>query len=124
MKPKLYEITEGIANILQAEEWDKATEARVEALGLDLEQKAENIARYLADQGGFVAIAKAEEQRIAARRKAAENRVASLKEYLHSCLDHAGRTEVAAGTFTVKIQKTGGSAIPDVLIWRFYCRTN
>ena len=104
MNTKLYEITEGIANILQAEEWNEETELRVEALGMALEKKTENIVHFCSDLGAFVVAAKAEEQRIAARRKAAENRVVSLKGYMKRCLESADLMEVTAGTHKVKIQ--------------------
>jgi|LGVE01.1.fsa_nt_gb hypothetical protein len=104
MNTKLYEITEGIAKILQAEEWNEETELRVEALGMALEKKTENIVHFCTDQDAFVVAAKAEEKRIADRRKAVENRVASLKGYMQRCLESAGLMEVTAGTHKVKIQ--------------------
>jgi predicted transcriptional regulator len=104
MNTKLYEITEGIANILQAEEWNEETEQQIEVLGMALEKKAENIVHFCSDLGAFVVAAKAEEERIADRRKAVENRVVHLKDYMKRCLESAGLMEVTAGTHKVKIQ--------------------
>lgn len=109
----LYEISNEIAAILGEEEWDDQTEAKLDALGLAMEVKAKNILGFCADLAAFADAAKAEENRISARRKAAENRVASLKAYLKSCMEQAGRTEVEAGTHSLKIQANPPAVVVD-----------
>lgn len=105
MNIALYEITEDIHEILTTEEWDDATVQRLDSLELALEKKAENIIHFCANLDSFTEAAKAEEKRIAERRKAAENRVSRLKEYVKHCMERADRTTVSAGTHTIKIQK-------------------
>jgi hypothetical protein len=48
---------------------------------------------------------KAEEERIAAKRKSVENRAASLREYLLANMQAVGRSEIQTGTHALKIQK-------------------
>lgn len=104
---KLYELT-GQYNKL----WDMVNdEADMEALqdtleGLEGEitDKAESIAKLMksieADEQGI----KGEEERLYARRKALENRRASIKEYLQQQLIGAGIDKVKGTMFTVSIQ--------------------
>jgi hypothetical protein len=104
MEMHLYVISHGIAQILGEEEWTEETESRLEKLELALEAKVENIVKFCATLGAFTAAAKAEEERISARRRTAEARVAKLKAYMKQCLEQAERTEVIAGTHKVTIQ--------------------
>jgi hypothetical protein len=113
MELKLYEITEDIATILQAEEWTEEAETRLESLGLALEKKAENIVHFVAELEMFNGAAKAEEKRLAERRRASENRIKHLKDYMQRCLNHAERTEVEAGTYKVKLQKNPARVVVD-----------
>lgn len=113
MIPKLYEISEDIAKILGEEEWSEETEKRLESLGLDMEAKAKNILAFCADLEAFTDKAKAEEKRIAERRKAAENRAKRLKQYIQRCMEMAGRTEIETGTHNIKIQNNPPKAIVD-----------
>lgn len=105
MLPKLYEITDDIAAILTEEEWTEETEKRIESLGMALEKKAENIIGLCTEWDAFVSAAKAEEQRIAGRRKAVENRIAHLKGYLQRCMESAEIMTLEAGTHSLRIQQ-------------------
>lgn len=113
MNTKLYEITEGIATILQAEEWNEETERQIEALGMALEKKAENIVHFISELEMFKGAAKAEEKRLADRRKAVENRVVHLKDYMKRCLESADLMEVTAGTHKIKIQANPPKVVVD-----------
>lgn len=109
----LYEISSAINDILSTEEWNDAAIERLEELNLALEVKAKGITHFITNLTAFVDAAKEEEQRIAGRRKAAENRITALKSYLLSAMVSADRTEIEAGTFTVKIQSNPPSVVVD-----------
>lgn len=113
MLPKLYEITEDIAAILTEEEWTEETEKRLEGLGMALEKKAENIIGLCTDLESFVTAAKAEEKRIAARRKAVENRVTHIKGYLQRCMESAEIMTLDAGTHSLRIQQNPPRVVVD-----------
>lgn len=113
MLPKLYEITEDIAAIVTEEEWTEDTERRLESLSMALEKKAENIIGLCTEWESFVAAAKAEEQRIAGRRKAVENRVAHLKGYLQRCMESADIMTMEAGTHNLRIQQNPPKVVVD-----------
>lgn len=100
----LYEISSAINEILCKEEWDDAAIESLEELNLALEVKAKGITHFITNLTAFVDSAKQEEERIAARRKAAQNRIEALKTYLLSAMTSADRTEIECGTFKVKIQ--------------------
>lgn len=113
MLPKLYEITEDIAAILTEEEWTEETEKRLEGLGMALEKKAENIIGLCTDLESFVTAAKAEEKRIADRRKAVENRVTHIKGYLQRCMESAEIMTLDAGTHSLRIQRNPPRVVVD-----------
>lgn len=113
MLPKLYEITEDIAAILTEEEWTEDTETRLENLGMALEKKAENIIGLCTNLEAFVTSAKAEEKRIADRRRAVENRIAHIKGYLQRCMESAEIMTMDAGTHSLRIQQNPPRVIVD-----------
>jgi hypothetical protein len=57
---------------------------------------------------------KAEEERIAAKRKSVENRAASLRKYLLVNMQAVGRSEIQTGTHTLKIQKNPPAVKVDI----------
>jgi hypothetical protein len=67
--PSLYDITEEISTILGTDEWTDETESKLESLNMAMEVKAKNVLEFCANLDSFVAAAKAEEKRIADRRK-------------------------------------------------------
>lgn len=109
----LYEISSAINAILSKEEWDDAAIAELDALNLALEAKASNIVHFCANLEAFAAAAKAEEQRIAGRRKAAEGRIERLKGYIKAAMESADRTELDAGTHHLRIQNNPPAVVVD-----------
>ena len=112
MKP-LYEIAGDIGTILNSEEWTDEQLDAIDALSLDLAVKVGSIAAFRTNLSGFVDACKVEEKRIAARRKAAETRMASLLDYTKKCIELAGREEIQCGTITAKIQKNPPCCVID-----------
>lgn len=74
-----------------------------------VEVKVENICKFLKNIQGDIDVFKAEEKRIAQRRKSLENKHDGIKGYMESMLRLMGKTEVKANTFTVKFQKSPAS---------------
>ena len=87
---RLYEISEQYRKFMMAIENDEveaeAISDTLEAIRDTLEEKADNIACIIKELTAEAAAIKEEEQALAARRKAKENRVQSLKSYLAAAL--------------------------------------
>jgi hypothetical protein len=67
--------------------------------------KAESIALYLVDLEGDAAKIKAEEERLAARRKAILNRCAWLEQYVQKGMEQTGRTKIEGALKTLSLRK-------------------
>lgn len=106
---KLYELTQNYLNLqelLENEEIPK--EMVIDALdnvGEELEAKAENIAKLIKTLEVDITGYKAEETRLALKRKSLENRVKSLKEYLDNAMKVTGKTKFKGQLFSFSIQK-------------------
>lgn len=74
-----------------------------------IESKIENIVKFMKNIEGDVNAYKAEEQRLAKRRKYLENKIDGLKTYISQTLTNANIKKVNAGNFTVKFQKSPAS---------------
>lgn len=103
---KLYELTDKYNQLLEvAEELDPtAFQDTLQALEDDIEDKAENIAKLIRTLTSDIDIIKAEEKRLAERRKSVENRISDLKEYLQNQMEVAGIDKVKRPTLTISIQ--------------------
>lgn len=113
MNLTLHEIAASIQSILSSEEWDDATEEALAQLEMSLEQKADNCAAFIGNLEAFAAAAKTEEERIAARRKAAENRAAQIRDYLFRGMKAVDRTKLEVGTRVISIKKNPPSVTVD-----------
>lgn len=82
----LYDIDRDILDCMDSETGEIVDIERLEALYLSREKKLENIALYIKDLDAEAAAIKAEEQTLAERRKAKENRAKHLKGYLSDAL--------------------------------------
>lgn len=106
MNKSLYNLT---ADMLALMESDEATDEQItEVFGL-ITSKENKICHLRADIIGEIAKFKAEEQRLATIRKAMENRVARLEEYIKSAMVALEVTEATAGTFKLSILPSQGS---------------
>jgi t-SNARE complex subunit (syntaxin) len=103
---KLYEISSNylqlldMADSLDAEVFQDTLSAIEEAL----EDKVENVAKLVRCLEADIKAIKEEEQRLADRRKAVENKISGIKEYLQSQMEVAGLEKVKRPTITVSIQ--------------------
>jgi hypothetical protein len=101
MEMKLYEISEELLNVIESEEFD---EEKLSELTMAFEQKAGGIVAFNEKMLSFVDYCKEEEKRIAAKRKAVENRAKRLTEYLKMNMEASGMMELEIGTKKLKIQ--------------------
>ena len=102
----------------------------LEALGGELEDKAINVAKFLRNMEAVAEAIKEAEETMAKRRKALENRVKWMKDYLKGNMEHTGITKIECPYFKLSIQKnptavnvTNENAIPEqfkeqVITWK------
>ena len=105
---KLYELA-GIYNSLWAlvedEEMDLTQlEQAMQSVEGDIQEKAEGMAKIVKQIDGDVVTIKAEMDRLAAKKKALENKKDGIKAYLEEQLGIAGMDKVKTPLFTVAMQ--------------------
>jgi len=79
----------------------------------DIENKAENIVKFMRSLEAYEAAIKKEEDNLTAKRKTLENRRERLKGYLDTNLRTMGIKELSAGIFKLKYQKSPPSVRAD-----------
>ena len=105
---KLYELSTGYKNIEYLIELggnEEELNAVLNSLGEEIEDKAENIAKLIKNYEADIEAFKAEEKRIAERRRTLENYVKRLKEYLFNNMKLTNKTKFKKGTFSFNIAK-------------------
>ena len=109
----LYAIADRYREIIGIEaDSDEAKGALRNALDEVQEQfdlKAESIIRYIRNLDAQSSALKAEEDRLAARRKAIDNKAAWLRDYIADQMRAMGLREVKAGIFEAKFRKNPAS---------------
>lgn len=106
MSIKLYDLTQAYQNILELidDEQDSDLAKALQAVEGEIEVKAVNIANLIKSLESEAEIIKAEEERLAQRRKARENAVARIKEYLKENLETLGMEKIKTPTRTIYVQ--------------------
>lgn len=106
---QLYELTEIYLNLkdMDIEEGDLNT--ALENIDDEIETKADNIAKVLRDFDGDIEALKSEEERLAKKRKAIENRQKQLKEYLQNAMLVLDKRKFKTDLFSFNIQKNAPS---------------
>lgn len=114
---KLYELTQQYSKALTVlSDTDLPPEVvqdTLEGLQGEIQEKGKNVAAYFQNLEADVEAMKAAEQRIAQRRKAIENRVRQMKDYLLRNMEESGITEISCPEFTVKLGKNPASVEVD-----------
>jgi hypothetical protein len=117
---KLYTLTDNYRKVLELLEndQDESLKDTLEAITDAIDAKAEGIAKIIRTMDAEAEAIKTEEQRLAQRRKAIENRRNGLKEYLETQLTLSGIDKVKTATFTVALQANPPSVnvLDDTLI--------
>ena len=114
---KLYEIVDDMLKIQELLEDDVDQEIlndTLEAVEGDFDDKIENYCKVIKNLESDIAGLKAEETRLAAKRKTMENNVKSIKTFMFNAMKTVNKTKSGGDLFTVAIQKNGGK-IPVVL---------
>ena len=124
MSFKLYELTEMYKNIWDLVEDDEidldTLEKALSNIEDNIEAKAENMAKLIKGIDGDINTLKEEENRLAKKRRALENKQKNIKEYLEMQLKVMEIDKVKTPLFTVALQKnppsvniTNEDLIPD-----------
>lgn len=115
----LYELAEEQAALddlvaMDHAEWTDDTEALASELIAQFVLKVDAFGAYVAGITATVDAIKAEQERLAARRKALETSVARLKRYGLVALQAAGRDKIAGTLFTLGVQQNPPSVQVEV----------
>ena len=110
--PALYEISGKYMEALDTltdPEVDMPLEAVVdtmESIEGELREKAVCVVQYMRNLESTAAAIKEAERKMADRRKALENRAASLKQYVHDSMQYTGVSKIESPWFALAIQKS------------------
>lgn len=88
-------------------------EGTLEALGGEIEEKADGYARVMRQIEHDITALKAEESRLSDRRRAMENNVRRMKESLEDAMLATGKTKFKTELFSFNIQKNPRSVMID-----------
>ena len=109
---KLYELTEQFLAlqdlVYDPEVDDQVLQDTMDGLWGEIEEKADGYAKIIKGMQGDIEALKEEENRLAARRKALENRQQALKSNLEANMREMGKTKFKTALFSFNIQKKGG----------------
>lgn len=114
-KLSLYELTDDFNKLMELEEDDDITTALVAIVAGEIEQKAENVCKFIKMLDTTAEQFKTEEERIRGARKALENRAERVRDYMKQALLNANIDKVNAGTFKVSVGLSPGSVTIDDL---------
>lgn len=84
-----------------------------EALGGEIEIKAENTAKVIKELEGKEAMLKEEADRLSARKMACTNNIKRIKGLLQFLMETTGKTKFEAGTFKFSVQNNAPSVVMD-----------
>lgn len=107
----LYQIDQAILECLDAETGEIIDAEKLDALFMEKNQKIENIALWIKNLQADALAYKAEKDAFAARQKAAENKVESLKAWLVSAL---GGQKFSTAKCAVSFRKSEAVQVDDV----------
>lgn len=103
-----------LLEIMEDPDVDPVTlEDTFEALGSEIEDKADGYAKVMKQLEADVAALKAEEKRLYTRRTVCENNIKRMKEALQSAMEATGKTKFKTDLFSFGIQKNPASLIID-----------
>lgn len=113
----LYELSADYQALLEMAE-DPETDAEtltdtLEALGGEIEDKAESYAKVIRQLEAEMAGIKAEEERLADRRKAMDGNITRMKEMLQQAMTDTGKTKFKTALFSFGIRKSPASVVLD-----------
>ena len=113
--PKLYDLAKSYRNLVaEVEEYDLEPQTLLDTLEasgemVSIEEKVENIVKMVKNWEGDIPGLDAEIKRLTDRKKAAENRIKSIKTYLQGCMEAAELDKLTVGTFKIALQNNPAS---------------
>ena len=113
----IYEITQDYLRIMEMASDPELNPEVIadtfEGIEGELEIKAENYAKVMKNLEGDIAALKAEEERLAKKRKAIENNIKRMKGTLQEAMELTGKTKFKTELFSFGIQKNAPSVVID-----------
>lgn len=106
---QLYELTEIYLNLKDMDIEEGDLNSALENIDDEIETKADNIAKVLRDFDGDIEALKSEEERLAKKRKAIENRQKQLKKYLQNAMIVLDKRKFKTDLFSFNLQKDAPS---------------
>lgn len=120
---KLYELTKDYMALMQAIDNEDLPEEAIadtlEAITAGIEEKADSIACMLKNLDAECKAIKAEEERLAERRKAKENTAERIKQYLSESLQSAGLDKIETARNRITFRKSESVEVDEAsfIIW-------
>jgi uncharacterized membrane protein len=108
MKKTLYELTDEFLHLLNSDELDTA---EVEEHVTDIKTKLDGYVKVRAELKADAVKFKAEEKRLAERRKTIENNIARLESAMIATLEVLDIPKVDTGTFSIRLQDNPPSLV-------------
>lgn len=107
---KLYEINQNYKNLLDLIENDEVDadvlQNALDSVKADITSKCENIGALIKNTIADIEALKAEEERLAMRRKGLENKVKALKDYTLNCLNISKVKKIQGKLFTFAVRES------------------
>lgn len=100
----LYQIANDFAKLSESDMAPEMIADTLDGIGWELEEKVEQILAICKNESAYADALKEESKRLSDRAKAAENRVSSMKNYISSSLETAGKKSLKAGIHQVSIR--------------------
>ena len=95
-------------------EMQEALEDALNNLGEDIEIKFENYAKIIKNFESDIAGLKAEEERLAKKRKAMENSIKNMKQRMTEAMIQTGKVDIKGELFKFKVQANPPAVVMDV----------
>lgn len=92
----------------------EALKDALENMAADIDFKLENYAKIIKNFESDIEGLKAEEARLAAKRKAKENAIKTMKERMTIAMQQTGKLDIKTPLFSFKVQKNTPSVVMDV----------
>ncbi len=106
---QLYKLADDFARLADEDLPPEMIADTLEGMQGIFEDKIEGILQFIKNEAALSAALKEEEENLSTRRKAADNRISRLKEYVATCMVKAELTKVRAGLQEVSVRKASQS---------------